>query len=79
LKLGALPFLAQGTETAPGIPITLAIAKRAPARQQTHSWAVCHINGTPAKLVGIIYNALDQQTAVARAIVEYDGAMRTAG
>jgi hypothetical protein len=28
--------------------------------------------GTPAKLVGIINNAPDEQTALARAIVEYD-------
>ena len=31
-----------------------------------------HIKGTPAKLVGIIDNAPDEQTAIARAIVEYD-------
>jgi len=43
-----------------------------PTKQQGHSWAVYHIKGTPAKLVGIIDNAPDEQTAIARAIVEYD-------
>jgi len=40
-------------------------------QQQGHSWAVYHIKGTPAKLVGIIDNAPDEQTAIARAIEEY--------
>ena len=43
-----------------------------PTKQQNHSWAVYHIKGTPAQLVGIIDNAPDEQTAIARAIVEYD-------
>ena len=42
-----------------------------PAKQQLHSWAVYHIKGTPAKLVGIIDNVPDAQTAIARAIEEY--------
>jgi hypothetical protein len=33
---------------------------------------VYHIKGTPAKFVGIIDDAPDEQTAIARAIVEYD-------
>jgi len=28
-----------------------------PTKQQSHSWAVYHIKGTPAQLVGIIDNA----------------------
>jgi hypothetical protein len=36
-----------------------------------HSWAVYHLKGTPAKLVGIVDNAPDEQTAIARAIEEY--------
>jgi hypothetical protein len=43
-----------------------------PTKQQSHSWAVYHIKGTPAKLAGIIDNAPDEQTAIARVIVEYD-------
>jgi hypothetical protein len=34
-------------------------------QQVTHSWAVYHIKGTPAKLVGIIDNAPDEQSAIA--------------
>jgi hypothetical protein len=41
------------------------------AAQQNHSWAVFHIKGTPVKLVGIIDNAPDAETAIARAIDEY--------
>ena len=40
-------------------------------QQQGQSWAVYHIKGTPAKLVGIIDNAPDAETAIARAIEEY--------
>ena len=51
-----------------------AMARR-PTKQQPqprgHSWSVYHIKGTPAKLVGIIDNAPDEQTAIARAIDEY--------
>jgi hypothetical protein len=50
------------------------MAKRPAAKQQPprgHSWSVFHVKGTPAKLVGIIDNAPDEQTAIARAIEEY--------
>jgi hypothetical protein len=46
------------------------MAKR-PTKQQTHSWAIYHLKGTPAKFVGIV-DAPDKETAIARAIVEYD-------
>ena len=50
----------------------IGMAKQPTKPPQLHSWAVYHIKGTPAKLVGIIDNAPDEQTAIARAIVEYD-------
>ena len=49
------------------------MAKRPTKQQQPcgPSWSVYHIKSTPAKFVGIIVDASDEQTAIARAIVEY--------
>jgi 1,2-phenylacetyl-CoA epoxidase PaaB subunit len=48
------------------------MAKRPPDQHKPrwHSWSVYHLKSTPAKLVGIL-DAPDEQTAIARAIEEY--------
>src|SRR5580704_7365579 len=43
-----------------------------PTQQQLHSWAVYHIRRTPAQFVGLGYDAPDEQSAIAKAIEEYD-------
>ena len=45
--------------------------KRPTKPKQQRSWAVYRVKGTPAKLLGIIDNASDEQTAIARAIEKY--------
>jgi hypothetical protein len=46
------------------------LAKRT-SKQQTHSWAVYHLKGTPAQFVGIVDDAPDEQTAIKKVIEEY--------
>jgi hypothetical protein len=47
------------------------VAKRR-TKEQTHSWAVHHVRGTPAQLVGIVDDAPDEQSAIAKAIEQYE-------
>jgi hypothetical protein len=44
---------------------------RRPTKQQSHSWAIHHIRGTPAQFVGIV-DAPDAQSAVKKAIEEFE-------
>ena len=42
--------------------------KRPTKQPEGHSWAVYHIRGTPAQFVGLVYDAPDEQAAIAKAI-----------
>ena len=42
-----------------------------PTKQRTHSWAIYHLRGTPAKFVGIVHDQPDEQSAIKAAIEEY--------
>jgi len=42
-----------------------------PTKQQTFSWAVYHIRGTPAQFVGLVYDLPEEQAAIRRAIEEF--------
>jgi hypothetical protein len=41
------------------------------AKQPNHSWAVYHLKGTPARLVGIVYGRPDEESAIKQAIQEF--------
>jgi hypothetical protein len=43
-----------------------------PTEKYLHSWAVYHIKGTPAKLVGMVYDQPNADSAIKQAIVEYN-------
>jgi hypothetical protein len=46
--------------------------KRPTTKPQTHSWSVYHLKGTPAQFVGIVFDQPDQESAIKKAIEEYD-------
>jgi hypothetical protein len=46
------------------------MAKR-PTKQPNHSWSVYRLRGTPAQLIGIVYDQPDQQAAIRCAIEEF--------
>jgi hypothetical protein len=43
-----------------------------PPRNLTTPWAIYHIRGTPAQFVGIVYDAPNEESAIKKAIEEYD-------
>ena len=65
-------------------PTKLKVSKRLPlsggystardgkAPNQTYSWAVYHLKGTPAKFVGIVDNQPDEESAIKAAIEGYN-------
>jgi hypothetical protein len=42
-----------------------------PTKQQKHSWSVYRLRGTPAQLIGIVYDQPDEGAAIKRAIEEF--------
>jgi hypothetical protein len=44
---------------------------KSPTKPEAHSWVVYHLKGMPAKLVGIIYDQPDAESAIKQAIEEY--------
>jgi hypothetical protein len=50
--------------------MTLVMAKR-PTEQRTYTWLVYRLRGTPAQLVGIVYDQPDEQAAIKQAIEEF--------
>jgi hypothetical protein len=46
------------------------MVKRA-SKQQNYSWSIYRLRGTPAQLIGIVYNQLDEQAAIKQAIEEF--------
>ncbi len=47
------------------------MAKRTTIRPRNHWWAVYH-DGAKRKFIGIVYNARDAETAIKRAIEDFD-------
>jgi hypothetical protein len=41
-----------------------------PTKQANHSWVVYRLCGTPAQMIGIVYDQPDEQAAIERAIEE---------
>jgi len=47
-----------------------AMAKR-PTEQQSYSWNIYRLRGTPAQLIGIVYDQPDEEAAIKHAIEEF--------
>jgi hypothetical protein len=46
------------------------MAKR-PTEQQSHSWSIYRLRGTPAQLLGIVHGQPDERAAIQKAIEEF--------
>ena len=42
-----------------------------PTKQPNHSWSVYRLRGTPAQLIGIVYDQPDEHAAIKQAIEEF--------
>jgi hypothetical protein len=47
------------------------MAKRPTTKQQTRSWAIYHLRGTPAQFIGIVFDQPDQESAIKIVIQEF--------
>jgi hypothetical protein len=45
---------------------------RTVGKPPTDSWAIYHLKGTPAQFIGIVFDQPDQESAIKKAIEEYD-------
>ena len=52
---------------------------KAKATPQSHVWAIYHLRASPARFIGIIDDAPDEETAIARANEEYKVPMNERG
>jgi hypothetical protein len=48
------------------------MAKQPSKPQSNHSWAIYHIRGTPAQFIGLVFDQPDEQSAIKKAIEEYN-------
>jgi hypothetical protein len=48
-----------------------AVSKR-PSKRLNHTWSVYRLRGTPAQLIGVVYDQPDEQTAIKRAIEQFE-------
>ena len=60
-----------GLGRAAKLDLVYAFMAKRPTKPEAHSWVVYHLKGTPAKLVGIVYDQPDAESAIKQAIEEY--------
>ena len=60
-----------GLGRAAKLDLVYGFMEKRPTKPEAHSWVVYHLKGTPAKLVGIVYDQPDAESAIKQAIEEY--------